>query len=57
MGIGLAIARRIVEAHGGAIWIEDADGGGCAVLFTLPIDPDGAEGVREETPREGLLTP
>ncbi|HEV8634897.1 MAG TPA: ATP-binding protein [Chloroflexota bacterium] len=38
MGVGLAIARRIIEAHGGAIWIEDAPGGGCAVRFTLPLD-------------------
>jgi signal transduction histidine kinase len=36
MGMGLAIARRIVEGHGGAIWIDEAPGGGCAVYFTLP---------------------
>ncbi len=36
MGIGLAIARRIVEAHGGTIWIDDSPGGGCAIWFTLP---------------------
>jgi two-component system sensor histidine kinase KdpD len=37
-GMGLAIARGIVEAHGGRIWIEDgADGQGTRVAFTLPI--------------------
>jgi signal transduction histidine kinase len=35
-GIGLATARRAVEAHGGRIGIEDAPGGGTTVWFTLP---------------------
>lgn len=37
-GMGLAVAKRIVEAHGGSIWIEDTrDGIGTRVVFTLPI--------------------
>lgn len=35
-GLGLAIARAIVLAHGGRIWIEGAPGGGTAVVFELP---------------------
>jgi len=42
-GMGLAIAKGIVEAHGGKIWIEPVKkGNGTRVVFTLPIgDEDG----------------
>jgi PAS domain S-box-containing protein len=39
-GLGLPIARGIVEAHGGTIWIESADGRGTTVRFTLPAARD-----------------
>ena len=35
-GLGLAIARGLVEAHGGRIWAERRTGGGTSVSFTLP---------------------
>ena len=35
-GLGLAIAKGLVEAHGGRIWAEGRDGGGARVCFTLP---------------------
>jgi signal transduction histidine kinase len=35
-GLGLAIARGLVEAHGGRIWAERRTGGGTTVSFTLP---------------------
>jgi signal transduction histidine kinase len=37
-GLGLAIARGLVEAHGGRIWAENREGGGARVCFTLPAN-------------------
>ncbi len=35
-GIGLAVCKKIVESHGGRIWIEDGLDGGTSVCFSLP---------------------
>jgi signal transduction histidine kinase len=38
-GIGLALSKRIVEVHGGRIWVVTPRTRGAAVVFTMPDDP------------------
>jgi signal transduction histidine kinase len=43
MGLGLAIARRLVNGMGGKIWVESEPGAGCKFSFILPIKPAANE--------------
>ncbi len=50
-GLGLAIARRLVEAHGGQIWATSTLGQGTTVSFLLPVSPpQSRQSILENTP-------
>jgi two-component system sensor histidine kinase KdpD len=57
-GMGLAIARGIVDAHGGKIWIEDAEGhAGAKFVIQLPVgEGDGSDGVRTGSGSDRIMS-
>src|SRR5246500_2393661 len=43
MGLGLAIARRLVQGMGGKIWVESEPSAGCKFSFIVPLNPAAAD--------------
>lgn len=61
VGLGLAISRRIVEAHGGAVWVDEGREGGARFLILVPVYPSRwpelAESLTPGSQDEGEASP
>jgi len=49
-GVGLAIVQKVVQRHGGTLWIQDNPGGGSRMIFTIPTADLGPDAPTPATP-------
>jgi len=45
MGLGLSVARGMIEMHGGRIWVESEEGKGSVFTFLLPLEAERSSSI------------
>src|SRR6185295_2766808 len=56
-GLGLTLSKRIIDLHGGRLWMESEPGVGSTFSFAIPLEPADAVGDRPAEPSDPAVTP